>query len=154
MGVEVTKDERDKKFLDHSRVDLKNHELTARWVRKDQTNIQRKLDAGYEFVNATTNQKAEVLVDPRSGELRYPDGSKHRGDLVLMQIHRYVKTKRDREKVEEAYRRVGGIKDADIEAMRRAGLAVIDEPGEGHGYTRSFDEKDHERALREESKRR
>lgn len=148
MGVEVVRDERDKRSLDHSRVDLKNPELVARWVRKDQTNIQRKLDAGYEFVNATTNQKAEVTVDPRSGEMRYPDGSKHRGDLVLMQIGRDKKMKRDREKVEEAYRRVGGIRDADIENMRRAGLSVVDEPGEGKGYTKSFDEKDYERSQR------
>lgn len=148
MGVEITRDERDRpdRALDHSRVDLKNPELVPRWVRKDHTNIQRKLDAGYEFVNATTNQKAEVLVDPRSGQLKFPDGSKHRRDLVLMQIGRDVKERRDRAKVEEAYRRVGGIKEQDKENMRRAGLEVIDEPGEGRGYTRSYGEAEHARA--------
>lgn len=150
MTVKVTRDELDAKPFDGSVVRNVPEGVRVRWVRKDPTNLQRMRDRGYVFVNPTTAKGVSLVEDPRTGEVSVPDGSHHRGSLVLMMISEDKYQQRRRSSISEAKRRVESDRDRYKEQARRMGLRPVDEPGEGVGYTRRMDEQDYKEMVTEQ----
>lgn len=151
MGVEVVQDEKEKQPFDGSQVRNLPDDMVPRWAKKNPIRLQRLQDQGYVFVNSTTAKGVKLVEDPRTGEVKIPDGSRHRGDMVLMMIPRDKYEARQAAKRGEARRRVEGEKESTKEQLRRAGNQVIDEPGDGKGYNSRFDEKDYKEAQAEAS---
>lgn len=149
MGVEVVRDELDRREQDASRVKNLPEGMVGRWANKRKPErLERLQERGYVFVNATTAKGAKLEEDPRTGEVKVPDGSRHRGDLVLMMTSKENYDRRNRAKTDEAMRRANDELENYKEQARRSGLTIIDEPGDGRGYTKSFTEKDYEDSKR------
>lgn len=133
MGVEVVKEEIEKRPFDPSEVRNKDPNYVYRWARKADINLRRHEYKGYEFVNATTNKGEKISEDPRTGVIKVPDGSRHIGDTVLMRIGKGVNDQRKKENHDKARRRLDAAKSEYLEKYRDSG--AYEQHGESAGMT-------------------
>jgi hypothetical protein len=132
MGIQVTKDEADKRVQDPLEVRGKQPGFHYRWLRKSDLNIARKKHAGYEIVQGDHPEAATLDTSTRMKKGVDVDSTVQVGDLVLARIpiekHEEYR-KRNQDKIEH---RTRGVARAYREAVGRMA-------GHEAGYTEHRD---------------
>jgi len=135
MGIEVTKDEADKRRLDPLEVRNKQPGYHYRWLRRSDLNIAQKKYKGYELVDNGGPERASLDDGTRMKKGSDVDSTITVGDLVLGRIPEDVHKRLREENREKIQHRTHGVEIAYRAKQRQVAR------GEDVGYVEHRDNR-------------
>ena len=152
MGVEVTRDQADKRQFDGLALRNRNPAMVYRWARKDDYQIAMHRYHGYEVVDRKEDKvESELNSGTRMKKADDLDTTIQLGDLVLMSIRKDLYDKRRNEEDTLARRRQLAVTRGYHEEVRRivgqTGVSY-EERAEG-SHSGSMNEGEHEKLMNE-----
>jgi hypothetical protein len=91
-------------------IEGKDSNFRYRMCRSDDANLSRKLQEGWEFVNATTDPEARVIGAGTVNDGRSVDTTQRQRELVAMRLPEELARERDEHYAEEVQRRKRDLK--------------------------------------------
>ena len=156
MGIEVVRDEADKKQFDALALKNRDPEKHYRWSRDRDMSIARHRFNGYDIVDATSDKVRSVCDDTtRMKKGVDVDNAIRLGDMVLMATSKDNHNERMKEEALKVSRQTKGVTEGYKHAVARLGGERLGfEEHDDRHYAGDVSERDFDRQQEEERARR
>ena len=155
MGIEVIKDEADKRQFDGTALKDKDPNKHYRWARDRDMAIARHNYNGYGIVDSTTDKVRSVCDEStRMKKGSDADTAIRLGDMVLMSTSKENYERRVKEEADKVKRQTQGVTAGYKQAVERlgGGARIGFEEHDDRRYAGEFTEKDYDEQVEREAR--